>query len=136
LRLAKILHYQEKYEDVLALLDLEDTAGFTARYAEARGDALVALERFDEARGEYLVALADNGQTVDATFLQLKMMDLPLSTAGSAETDTAEDDSGLELPATDTDTGGETEADAEPTAAAEAEAAEAEAVPGPNETAE
>jgi predicted negative regulator of RcsB-dependent stress response len=135
LRLAKILHYQEKYEEVLALLDLEDTAGFTARYAEARGDALVALERFDEARGEYLVALADNGQTVDATFLQLKMMDLPLSTAGSAETDTAEDDGALELPATntdtDTDTGGETEADAEP-----ASAAEAEADPDANETAE
>lgn len=117
LRLAKILHYQEKYDEVLALLDLEDTAGFTARYADARGDALVALGRFDEARGEYLVALADNGQTVDATFLQLKMMDLPLSTAGSAGADTPEDESDLELPATSTDTGGEGEADAEPEAA-------------------
>ena len=86
---------------MLALLDLEDTAGFTARYAEARGDALVALGRFDDARGEYLVALADNGQTIDATFLQLKMMDLPLSSAGSAETDTPADDSALALPDTE-----------------------------------
>ena len=100
LRLAKILQYQEKYDEVLALLDLEDTAGFTARYAEARGDALVALGRFDDARGEYLVALADNGQTIDATFLQLKM-NLPLSSAGSAETDTPADDSALALPDTE-----------------------------------
>ncbi len=124
LRLAKILHYQEKYDEVLALLDLEETPGFTARYAEARGDALVALGRFDDARGEYLVAMADNGQTVDATFLQLKMMDLPLSTAGSEETDTPADDGALELPTTedaassdtdsDSETGSDTGADAEP----------------------
>jgi len=77
IRLAKVLQYQEKYEDVLALLDGADSTGFTARYAEARGDALVSLSRFDEAREAYLVALADNGQTLDTTFLQLKLLDLP-----------------------------------------------------------
>ena len=76
-RLAKVLQYQEQYDEVLALLDGEDSTGFTARYAEARGDALVALSRFEEAREAYLVALADNGQTLDATFLQLKLLDLP-----------------------------------------------------------
>ncbi len=123
LRLAKILHYQEKYDEVLALLDLENTPGFTARYAEARGDALVALGRFDDARAEYLVALADNGQTIDVTFLQLKMMDLPLSTAGSAEADTPADESTLELPTTDNesdvDTGSDGGEEAEPGAAAD-----------------
>ncbi len=78
LRLAKILQYQEKYDDVLTLLEAEEGKGFTARYAEARGDALASLERFDDARAEYLVALADNGQTVDTTFLQLKLLDLPV----------------------------------------------------------
>ena len=76
-RLAKVLQYQEQYDEVLTLLEGEDSTGFTARYAEARGDALVALSRFDEAREAYLVALADNGQTLDTTFLQLKLLDLP-----------------------------------------------------------
>ena len=123
LRLAKILHYQEKYDEVLALLDLEETPGFTARYAEARGDALVALGRFDDARGEYLVALADSGQTVDPTFLQLKMMDLPLSAAGSAETDAPVDEDTLALPSTEDAAGSgadsESGADVEPEAGAD-----------------
>lgn len=78
LRLAKILQYQEKYDEVLALLEGQEDTGFTARYAEARGDAHFGLGQFDEARAEYLVALADNGQTVDMTFLQLKLLDLPV----------------------------------------------------------
>ncbi len=78
LRLAKILQYQEKYDEVLALLEAQEDTGFTARYAEARGDAHFGLGQFDEARAEYLVALADNGQTVDMTFLQLKLLDLPV----------------------------------------------------------
>ena len=85
LRLAKVLQYQEKYEDVLALLDGQGDTGFTARYAEARGDAHVGLGQFDEARAEYLVAIADNGQTVDMTFLQLKILDLPVPEPEVAE---------------------------------------------------
>ncbi len=77
LRLARVREYQENYDEVLELLDNDDMPGFTARYAEARGDALSALERYDEAREAYLVALADNGQTVDTSFLQLKIADLP-----------------------------------------------------------
>ena len=77
LRLAKILQYQEKFDEVLALLEGQEDTGFTARYAEARGDAHFGLGQFEEARAEYLVALADNGQTVDMTFLQLKILDLP-----------------------------------------------------------
>ena len=98
LRLAKILQYQEKYDEVLALLEQADTAGFTARFAEARGDALVALGRFDDARGEYLLALADGGQTVDSTFLQLKMQDLPAPTTSSIEADMPATDDAAELP--------------------------------------
>lgn len=100
LRLAKILQYQDKYQEVLDLLDLDDTPGFTARYAAARGDALVALERYDEAREQYLIALADNGQTTDTTFLQLKLLDLPVTqAAASADAPAAGDE--VELPETD-----------------------------------
>ena len=81
MRLAKILHYQEKYDEVLALLDGQSATGFTARFAEARGDALVALERYDEARAAYTLALEDSGQTTDLTFIQLKLLDLPVTVA-------------------------------------------------------
>ena len=131
LRLAKILHYQEKYDEVLALLELVDTPGFTARYAEARGDALVELGRFDDARAEYLVALADNGQTIDATFLQLKMMDLPQPASVAA--DTPAEDAAPELPGIETgnETGNETGDDAGSGAESDAEAP-----PGSSETGE
>ncbi len=109
-RLAKVLQYQEKYEEVLTLLDGEDSTGFTARYAEARGDALVALSRFDEAREAYLVALADNGQTLDATFLQLKLLDLP-----PAEPETLDsEDAGTVAPVAEAAEAGETEAEQSP----------------------
>lgn len=117
LRLAKILHYQEKYEEVLELLDLDDTPGFTARYAEARGDALVELGRFDDARAEYLVALADNGQTVDTSFLQLKMINLPLPMTGGTEADAPAEDTSEALP----ETGAESDAVPEAEAAGEAD---------------
>ena len=98
--LAKILHYQEKYDEVLALLDGQSNTGFTARFAEARGDALTALERYDEARAAYTLALADNGQTTDVTFIQLKLLDLPVAVAeatpfeGAADGTTAEPEAG------------------------------------------
>jgi len=107
LRLAKILQYQEKHDDVLALLEGQEGSGFTARYAEARGDALTNLDRFDEARAEYLVALADNGQTVDATFLQLKILDLPVPETNDVADDalpgldSAADTAESELPGVD-----------------------------------
>ena len=85
MRLAKILHYQEKYDEVLALLDGRNDKGFTARYAEARGDALTALERYAEARAAYTFALADNGQTTDMSFIQLKLLDLPVAVANDID---------------------------------------------------
>ncbi|MEM8816756.1 MAG: tetratricopeptide repeat protein [Pseudomonadota bacterium] len=101
LRLAKVLQYQEKYDEILTLLDGQDSTGFTARYAEARGDALVALSRFDEAREAYLLALADNGQTVDTTFLQLKLIDLPVTTAVAAADGEVVTDDMTDTPAAD-----------------------------------
>ena len=121
MRLAKILHYQEKYEEVLALLDGQDNMGFTARFAEARGDALTALERYDEARAAYTLALADNGQTTDVTFIQLKLLDLPVAVA---DTDPIPADSPDMPPAeSGTEPGGDVAPDSE-VAADDDEAAE------------
>ena len=76
-RLAKILLYQGKPEDVLSLLEGQDNEAFAARYAEERGDAYVALGRFDEARTAYQAALGEAQPTVDQGLIQLKLMDLP-----------------------------------------------------------
>ena len=76
-RLAKILLYQGKPEEVLSLLEGQDNAAFAARYAEERGDAFVALGRYDEARAAYQAALEEAQPTVDQGLIQLKLMDLP-----------------------------------------------------------
>ena len=76
-RLAKILLYQGKPEEVLSLLEGQENPAFAARYAEERGDALVALDRYDEARAAYQAALEEAQPTVDQGLIQLKLMDLP-----------------------------------------------------------
>lgn len=76
-RLAKILLYQGKPEEVLSLLEGQEDAAFAARYAEERGDAFVALGRYVEARAAYQAALEEAQPTVDQGLIQLKLMDLP-----------------------------------------------------------
>lgn len=76
-RLAKILLYQDKAEEVLTLLDGQDNVAFAARYAETRGDAYVALGRFADARRSYEAALQEQVPTIDQGLVQLKMLDLP-----------------------------------------------------------
>lgn len=123
MRLAKILHYQEKYDEVLALLEGQNNTGFTARFAEARGDALTALERYDEARAAYTLALADNGQTTDVTFIQLKLLDLPVAVAeAEPEPDTVPTD-GIDVPAAEDEPEAADDAAADPEPATD-EAAE------------
>lgn len=80
LRLARILLYQDKPQDVLDMLGGgEEDSAFAARFNEARGDAHVALGNFGEAAAAYQAVLADpqGQQTVDVNFVQMKLMDLP-----------------------------------------------------------
>jgi len=76
-RLAKVLLYQGKPEDVLTLLEGQENTAFAARYAEELGDDYVALGRYDEARASYQAALGEAQPTVDQGLIQLKLMDLP-----------------------------------------------------------
>lgn len=79
LRLAKILLYQGKAEEVVGLIqDLPDSA-FSARMNEVLGDAYVVLGRYEEAQAAYIAALSDNpvARTVDTSLIQLKINDLP-----------------------------------------------------------
>jgi len=84
-RLAKILLYQGKPEDVLSLLEGQGNAAFAARYAEELGDAYVALGQYDEARASYQAALGEAQPTVDQGLIQLKLMDLPENAAETTE---------------------------------------------------
>jgi predicted negative regulator of RcsB-dependent stress response len=84
LRLARVLAYQEKYDEALALLAVEAPGQFAGRMNEVKGDIQAALGRVDEARAAYLAAMvADGSELLDRNFVQMKLNDLP-STAGAA----------------------------------------------------
>jgi len=87
LRLARILLYQDKPEEVLELLDASSDSAFAARINEVRGDAHYALGNFDEAAAAYNAVLADADahQTVDAALVRMKLNDLPQDDDGDAE---------------------------------------------------
>ncbi len=79
-RLAKILLYQDKAAEAVALLEGRASSAFAARNAEVLGDAYVALDRISDAREAYQLALVESGggATVDQNFVQLKLLDLPI----------------------------------------------------------
>lgn len=79
LRLAKVLLYQGKPQEVVDLFDASMAEAFMSRYNEVLGDAYVALEQYDDAADAYAIALSDNPQvpTVDLTLVQMKLNDLP-----------------------------------------------------------
>lgn len=92
LRLAKILLYQGKAEEVVGLVGDQVDNAFSARLNEVLGDAYVSLAQYAEAEAAYIAALTDNPQapTVDASLIQLKINDLPVIADVGSETDTAE----------------------------------------------
>lgn len=79
-RLAKVLLYQDKAEEVVDLLEGQSEGAFAARYAEALGDAYQKLGRYGDARAAYQRALSEPNQaaTIDQSFVQLKLLDLPI----------------------------------------------------------
>ena len=79
LRLAKVLLFQNKPDEVVELLKDRGESGFTARYSEVLGDAYVVLGNFADAQTAYLLALSEQPalQTVDNNLVQLKLNDLP-----------------------------------------------------------
>jgi predicted negative regulator of RcsB-dependent stress response len=77
LRLARVLLYQDKAQDVIDLLAEQDNAAFAGLYAEARGDAYAALGQIEDAGDAYRAALDDTSQTVNRGLVQMKLIDLP-----------------------------------------------------------
>jgi predicted negative regulator of RcsB-dependent stress response len=81
LRLARILLYQDKAQEVIDLLAEPDNAAFNSLYAEIRGDAYAALGQVAEAGDAYRLAMADTTQSVNRALVQMKLLDLPEAVA-------------------------------------------------------
>jgi predicted negative regulator of RcsB-dependent stress response len=77
LRLARVLSAQNKHDEALALLTVQDAGEFAERFADTRGDVLLAKGDRDGALREYLAARtgAVDG-SVDVDLLDLKIRDL------------------------------------------------------------
>jgi len=86
LRLARILLYQDKPQEVVDLLEAQDTPAFAAVYGEALGDAYHALGRIADAQAAYQAVLLDplSQGTVDQQLVQWKALDLPEVPTGEA----------------------------------------------------
>jgi len=85
LRLARVLLYQDKAQEVIDLLADRDGIAFAGLYAEARGDAYAALGQIEEAGNAYRIALADTSQTVNRGLVQMKLIDLPEAAPAAPE---------------------------------------------------
>ena len=82
-RVARILLYQDKAQEVVDLLEGRDSVAFGAIYSELLGDAYHALGRIEDAEAAYRSALMDPmaQSTIDQEFVQWKVLDLPQTTA-------------------------------------------------------
>jgi len=88
LRLARVLIYQDRHEEALALLDVPNLGPFTAQYREAAGDAHYALGNTDAARAAYEEALrAPGAEWLNRSFVEMKLDALEVAD-DSAETGT------------------------------------------------
>jgi predicted negative regulator of RcsB-dependent stress response len=79
LRLARVQLAQNKPDAAIKTLDAVPPGAFTARYAEVRGDALLAKGDRDGALAQYRAARAGGADTVDAELLDLKINELARS---------------------------------------------------------
>ena len=87
-RLARLLLDQGQAEEALATINGEsEVSGYEARYAETRGDILLALDRKDEAIAAYQEALEKLEEGLgDRAFLVLKLESLGVLESDKAST--------------------------------------------------
>ena len=90
LRLARVLLYQDKAQEVVDLLEGVDAPSFAALSNETLGDAYAVLGDYKQAADAYNRALTDPSPspTVDRALVQMKLIDLPeVVVAEAAEPD-------------------------------------------------
>jgi predicted negative regulator of RcsB-dependent stress response len=78
-RLARVLLYQGKAQEVVDLLEGQESEAFAATYNELLGDAYRELGRIEEAQAAYQAVLLDPmaQATVNQQLVQWKALDLP-----------------------------------------------------------
>jgi len=76
LRLARVQLAQGKADEALKTLDAAKPGAFAARYAQVRGDALLAKGDRDGALKAYREARGDGASTLDTALLDLKIGEL------------------------------------------------------------
>ena len=78
-RLARLLAYQGKQQEVIDLLEDQDSEAFAAIYNELLGDAYYAVGRIEDAQAAYQRVMLDPlaTATVDQQLVQWKALDLP-----------------------------------------------------------
>jgi predicted negative regulator of RcsB-dependent stress response len=79
LRLARVQLAQGKADEALKTLDAVNPGAFAARYAEVRGDVLLAKGDRDGALKAYREARSGGGATIDTALLDLKIGELARS---------------------------------------------------------
>lgn len=86
LRLARVLLYQEKAQEVVDLLQAADDPAFLGLNSEVLGDAYVALGDYTKAAEAYGRAMADpsSNNVIDRALIQMKLIDLPETVARNA----------------------------------------------------
>lgn len=86
LRLARVLAYDEEYDRALAVLDVEETGEFAARFSEVRGDIHAATGNTQAAITAYTDAMLGSSQgVVNQSFVELKLNDLIQAESPAAE---------------------------------------------------
>lgn len=94
LRLAHVLLYQDKPQEVVDLLADVNVGAFNSLYDEQRGDAYTALGQFEDAGDAYRRALADPSPNpvVDRALVQMKLVDLPATVVAEVAEEPAVED--------------------------------------------
>lgn len=76
-RLARVLAYDERYDEALALLEVRDPGAFAARFNEIKGDIQFARGQFEDARRSYVLATGSPGaEYLDRQFVQVKLLEV------------------------------------------------------------
>ena len=77
LRMAGILLDENKPDEALSVLNVNDEGAYAAGYAELRGDIYARQGKYEEARAAYQITLGDSGtESNDTSYLQMKIDDL------------------------------------------------------------
>jgi predicted negative regulator of RcsB-dependent stress response len=86
LRLARLLIYQEKYDEALKTVGDSGSRAFSPAFHDVRGDVYYAMGKLPEARSEYEQALnGDNSaKVIEGTYVQAKLDDIGGATADLA----------------------------------------------------